>query len=428
MKDTVIFHIDVNSAYLSWTAVKMLEEGSDRDIRTIPAIVGGDRKSRHGIVLAKSVAAKKYGIVTGEPIVNALRKCPNLEIVPPQRDYYEMQSERFIRLLKGYTPDIEQVSIDECYLDFTGIQHKFPSPIEGAYAIKDTIRENLGFTVNVGISDVKVLAKMASDFTKPDRVHTLYQSEIQQKMWGLPVEDLFMAGKSSVNILHKLGISTIGQLAESPVEILESHLKSHGRILWEYANGIDETPVNSQIEELKGVGNSTTLSHDVDKIEEIEATLLKLSEKVGSRLRSGHQMAKTVAVEVKYNNFTKASRQTTVDIPIDSGTEIYGIVKTLFKELWNGIPVRLLGVRTANLVDEGEPEQMSILQLLSKENSETMEQTGISSVTRDKLKKLDKALDQIKEKYGENVVERASLLKRDNTHGTDNAKEQRRTK
>ena len=297
----IIFHIDVNSAYLSWTAVKLLKEAAKDekkiDIRNIPAIIGGDREKRHGIVLAKSISAKKFGIVTGEPIANALQKCPNILIVPPEHGYYNEQSHKLMNLLRTFTPDIEQVSVDECYMDFSGIQNEYPSPLACAYKIKDTVKEKLGFTVNVGISDVKVLAKMASDFTKPDKVHTLYRREIKEKMWQLPVEELYMAGKSSVNTLHKLGIYNIGQLATSPEYILEAHLKKHGKILWEYANGIDKSVVNTKREELKGVGNSITLPYDLDNMEEIEKILLQLSEKVAGRLRKGKQMAKTVAVE-----------------------------------------------------------------------------------------------------------------------------------
>ena len=334
----IIFHIDVNSAYLSWTAVKLLKEAAKDekkiDIRNIPAIIGGDREKRHGIVLAKSISAKKFGIVTGEPIANALQKCPNILIVPPEHGYYNEQSHKLMNLLRTFTPDIEQVSVDECYMDFSGIQNEYPSPLACAYKIKDTVKEKLGFTVNVGISDVKVLAKMASDFTKPDKVHTLYRREIKEKMWQLPVEELYMAGKSSVNTLHKLGIYNIGQLATSPEYILEAHLKKHGKILWEYANGIDKSVVNTKREELKGVGNSITLPYDLDNMEEIEKILLQLSEKVAGRLRKGKQMAKTVAVEVKYNDFIKASRQTTLDRCTGSGTEIYQLSKELFRELW----------------------------------------------------------------------------------------------
>lgn len=407
--DKIIFHIDVNSAYLSWTAVKMLQEGYGKDIREIPCIVGGDKKSRHGIVLAKSIPAKKYGIVTGEPVVNALQKCPDLEMVSPEHGYYEEMSRELMNLLKEYTPDIEQVSIDECYMDFSGICNQFNSPEEAAYSIKDKVKEKFGFTVNIGISDVKVLAKMASDFQKPDKVHTLYKSEISKKMWPLPVSELFMAGKSSVNTLHKLGIFTIGQLAKSPVNILESHLKSHGRTLWEYANGIDSSVVNTEKEELKGVGNSTTLSKDLDDIEDIFKVLLSLSEKVGRRLRAGQQRAKTVAVEIKYNNFTKCSRQTTLDKATDSGTEIYNIVKVLFDELWDTTPVRLLGVRTANLVEHGEPEQLSILDMGNWSDAEPKARE-IAKPSREKMKKLDAALDAINNKYGKDAVKRASLM------------------
>lgn len=410
-KEQIIFHIDVNSAYLSWTAVKMMQEGYRRDIRQIPCIVGGDRKSRHGIVLAKSIPAKKYGIVTGEPVVNALRKCPHLEMVPPEHHYYEKMSHELMELLRSYTPDIEQVSIDECYMDYSGIRKLFDTPEAAAVAIKNKVKEQLGFTVNIGISDVKVLAKMASDFEKPDKVHTLYKCEIQKKMWGLPVSDLFMAGKSSVDTLHKLGIFTIGQLAKSPLNVLESHLKSHGKILWQYANGIDDSLVNTVKEELKGVGNSTTLSRDVDDIDEIFKVLLRLSEKVGGRLRSGKQKAKTIAVEIKYNDFTKCSRQTTVERATDSGTEIYDIVRVLFQELWNKTPVRLLGVRTANLVEEGEPEQLSIMDI-DRWKNEDYQSSKIQRPSRDKIKKLDEALDAIKHKYGKDVVGRASLMER----------------
>ena len=230
-------------------------------------------------------------------------------------------------------------------------------------------------------------------------------------MWGLPVSELFMAGKSSVDTLHKLGIFTIGQLAKSPLNVLESHLKSHGKILWQYANGIDDSLVNTVKEESKGVGNSTTLSRDVDDIDEIFKVLLRLSEKVGGRLRSGKQKAKTIAVEIKYNDFTKCSRQTTVERATDSGTEIYDIVRVLFQELWNKTPVRLLGVRTANLVEEGEPEQLSIMDI-DRWKNEDYQSSKIQRPSREKMKKLDEALDAIKHKYGKDVVGRASLMER----------------
>ena len=259
----IIFHIDVNSAYLSWTAVEQLKSGAALDIRTIPAIIGGDRKSRHGVVLAKSIPAKKYGIHTGEPVANALRKCPDIHMEPPDHALYHEYSRRLMEFLHTYTPDIEQVSVDECYLDFTGIAHRYHSYVSAAFEIKDRVREKFGFTVNIGISSNKLLAKMASDFEKPDRVHTLFPEEIKVKMWPLPVRELYMAGGSSVETLKKLGIRTIGELAQADPKILELHLKSHGRMLWNFANGIDDSPVVTWKTEAKGIGNSTTLPADV---------------------------------------------------------------------------------------------------------------------------------------------------------------------
>lgn len=263
--ERIIFHVDVNSAYLSWSALKLLKENpNSTDIRTIPSIIGGDRETRHGIVLAKSISAKKiYHIQTAEPVASALRKCPSLTIVPPDHTLYSEYSKKFINFLRSLTTEIEQVSIDECYLDYSRIADRFPDCLTGASYIRNYIRENFGFTVNVGISSNKVLAKMASDFEKPDKTHTLFPEEIQGKMWPLPVSSLFMAGHSSVAVLKKLEINTIGDLAQTDPQILSLHLKSHGKMLWEYANGIDNSPLESEPAQAKGIGNSTTLSKDL---------------------------------------------------------------------------------------------------------------------------------------------------------------------
>jgi DNA polymerase-4 len=264
-RNRLIFHIDVNSAFLSWTALERLAQGDSVDLRTIPAIVGGDTSTRHGVVLAKSIPAKAFGITTGEPVVNALRKCPHLVMASPDHSMYREKSRLLMEHLSGICPDIEQVSIDECFLDFTGISHRYPSPYAAARYIKDEIHSRFGFTVNVGISSNKLLAKMASDFEKPDKIHTLFPDEIPQKMWPLPIGELFMAGKSSVKALNNLGIRTIGELAASDPKLITLNLKSHGTMLWNYANGIDNSPVCSTPAEAKGIGNSTTLSCDLTK-------------------------------------------------------------------------------------------------------------------------------------------------------------------
>ena len=399
----IIFHIDVNSAYLSWSALSLLEKGSKTDLRQIPAIIGGDMEKRHGVVLAKSIPAKKYGIVTGEPIVNAMRKCPFLRLEAPDHHLYAEKSRQLMQLLSDICPEIEQVSVDECYMDYTPISHLYPSPYEAAIMIKDKVRDTFGFTVNIGISDRKILAKMASDFRKPDLVHTLYSYEIKEKMWPLPVSSLFMCGKSSVEVLRKLEIETIGQLAGSDKKILEAHLKSHGTLLWEYANGIDDSPVVSTPPDSKGVGNSTTLSKDVTEREEACKTLLSLSESVAARLRKAGQLAGMISVEIKYSNFRSVSHQTMLYSPSDTGRIIYDTACRLFDELWDHSPIRLLGVRTSKLVSATEPIQLSLFDLNAVAGNE-------KEPASEKLAALDKALDDIRNKFGNDAVVRGSLL------------------
>ena len=399
----IIFHIDVNSAYLSWSALSLLEKGSKTDLRQIPAIIGGDMEKRHGVVLAKSIPAKRYGIVTGEPIVNAMRKCPFLRLEAPDHHLYAEKSRQLMQLLSDICPEIEQVSVDECYMDYTPISHLYPSPYEAAVMIKDKVRDTFGFTVNIGISDRKILAKMASDFRKPDLVHTLYSYEIKEKMWPLPVSSLFMCGKSSVEVLRKLEIETIGQLAGTDKKILEAHLKSHGTLLWEYANGIDDSPVVSTPPDSKGVGNSTTLSKDVTEREEACKTLLSLSESVAARLRKAGQLAGMVSVEIKYSNFRSVSHQTMLYSPSDTSRIIYDTACRLFDELWDHSPIRLLGVRTSKLVSATEPIQLSLFDLNAVAGNE-------KEPAFEKLAALDKALDDIRNKFGNDAVVRGSLL------------------
>lgn len=399
----IIFHIDVNSAFLSWTAVEQLKAGSECDLRTIPSIIGGNQESRHGIVLAKSVPAKKYGIVTGEPVANAFRKCPNLTMAPPNHKMYQEYSKRLMAFLMNYTPDIEQVSVDECYMDFTGIAHRYTSPVSAAFEIKDAVYKEFGFTVNIGISTNHLLAKMASDFEKPNKVHTLFPEEISAKMWPLPVSDLYMAGRSSVEVLQKLEIRTIGELAKADPELLELHLKSHGRTLWEFANGNAGSKVIRERVENKGIGNSTTLARDATTEEEAKKVLLWLAETVGGRVRKEGVKAKMVSVEIKYSTFRTVSHQKQLYRATNTDKVIYDTACELFHELWNGEPIRLLGIRTSKLVDKAEPEQMSIFDLQA-----AMEQENPKS---EKQEKLDKALDQIRKKYGEGAIVRGSLKK-----------------
>lgn len=405
----IVFHIDVNSAFLSWTAVEKLKNGSDVDLREIPAIIGGDEASRHGIVLAKSVSAKKYGVTTGEPVASALRKCANLVMEPPNHQMYREYSRQLMDYFKTYTPDIEQLSVDECFLDYTPIAHLYGESVAFAHRLKDEVKERFGFTVNIGISEVKILAKMASDFQKPDRVHTLWKSEIGKKMWPLPVSELFMVGKSSLPKLRNLGIHTIGDLANTDKALLEAHFKSFGKLIWENANGIGSDVVESEEATAKGVGNSTTLSSDVTDREQAKKVLLKLSESVSSRLRKHEFLAGNATVEIKYADFTKCSHQAPFLTPTNATSKIYGLSCELFDELWNGSPIRLLGIRTSKLQDVGEPIQMSLfdIELPKEEKPKVAEQRGPSI---EKMEKLDKAMDSIKKRFGNDAIVRGSVL------------------
>ncbi len=392
MEEHIIFHIDVNSAYLSWSALKLLEEGASVDIRTIPAIVGGDQKTRHGIVVAKSIPAKAYGIHTAETVASALKKCPDLVMVPPDHTYYREKSRILMNYLSGICSRMEQVSVDECYMDYEPIRGRYGSPEETAALIKDSVYEKFGFTVNVGVSDRKVLAKMASDFKKPDLVHTLYVREIREKLWQLPVDSLHMCGKSSAGLLKKMGIRTIGDLAKTDKTMVESWLKSHGRLLWEYANGIDDSPVISQPARAKGVGNSVTISHDVTTAKEAYGILKELAESVSGRLKKKQFLAGQVSTEIKYATFQSVSHQTTLPDVTSEADRIYRQACELFDELWDGGAIRLLGIRAAKLEEEGEPVQMNLFEFQKEKESS------------DKQKKLDEALQKIRNRYGEDAV------------------------
>lgn len=397
---SIIFHIDVNSAYLSWTAVEQLKNGAKVDLRQIPAIIGGDQSSRHGIVLAKSLSAKRYGIHTGEPVANAFRKCPNLVMEPPDHVMYREKSKELMDYLRTYTTEIEQVSVDECYMDFTRLLKQYPFPMDGAMKIKEEVKERFGFTVNIGISTNKLLAKMASDFEKPDQIHTLFPQEIRVKMWPLPIGDLFMAGRASVEILKKLEIDTIGDLAKADVDLITLHLKSHGKMLWEFANGIDTSPVQSEQTEAKGIGNSTTLSEDVKTYQEAKTVFQRLAASVGKRLRKAGQKASMVSMEIKYHDFQTISHQCQLPKPTNDDQELYETACQLFRETWDGEPIRLLGIRTSKLVHESEPEQLSIFDMeMPKEPDE-------------KHKKLNAAMEAIRKRYGEDAIKKASRMKR----------------
>lgn len=397
---SIIFHIDVNSAFLSWEAVfRLFHKGGTLDLREVPSAVGGDASLRHGIILAKSIPAKKYGIKTGETIPEAKRKCPTLMLVPPNYSLYEQCSAAFMEILRDYSDVVEQYSVDEAFVDMSASCHLFGTPEGTAMQIRDRIRDELGFTVNIGVSSNKLLAKMASDFQKPDRVHTLYPEEIPQKMWPLPVSDLFFVGRATAGKLFSLGIRTIGDLAAADPAWLKSVLKKHGEVIWGFANGVDLSPVLDAPAPNKGYGNSTTLPRDVTDREEADRVLLALSETVAARLRADHVQAGVVSVGIKYSgpsggNFPYVSHQRVLDTPTNLTVEICHAARKLFAEQWDHRPVRLLGVHTSRVQGDGLSRQTSLF----------------DKVDYGKLAVLDGTVDAIRERFGMDALMRAAFL------------------
>lgn len=396
-QQTIYFHIDVNNAFLSWEALyRMRELGEGQDIRELDAIIGGDISKRHGIVLAKSMSAKKYGIKTGEPVVSAYKKCPHLQSFEPHMWYYKERSAELMELFQKYAPVVDQYSIDEAFLDMSGTYTLYGDPVEFACRLKDEIRDTLGFTVNIGISSNRLLAKMASDFKKPDRVHTLFPEEIQEKMWPLPVEDLFYVGKSTASRLHTLGIHTIGDIAKTEYKVMESNFKSHGVVIYNFANGIDFTLEDRTEAVQKGYGNSTTIPYDIKDSEDAYHTIMGLCESVCTRMRRDAVQALVLSVELKDSNFVVRRHQRTLLSPTDVTDECYETACELFDELWDGSPIRLIGV-SANRVTDAGVRQMNLFD---------MDQ-------HDKRKNLDQALDSIRNRYGSGAVKRGSFLHSD---------------
>lgn len=390
----IYFHVDVNSAFLSWSALKHLQDGDVQDLRTIPAVVGGDEAKRHGVVLAKSGPAKKYGIQTGESLFAARAKCPGLTIVPPDFDFYVQNSKALMKILGDYTPDVEQYSIDEAFLDMTGTEALFGPPLTVAHTIRRRVKRELGFTVNVGIAPNRLLAKMASDFEKPDRVHTLYKYEIETKMWPLPVGDLFGVGPSAAKKLNSFGICTIGDFARLDRETATRMFGSRGETLWNYANGRETDPVTKQGSRDNSYGNSVTMPQDLPRPEDADATMLALCDSVGRRLRADGKTARVVTVQLVDNAFRRTSHQTTLPNPTNSTDRLYHVAAELMRQMWPARPVRLVGV-SAEKTGEDNFEQMDFF---------------TDAARTDKQEKLDRAADALRRKFGGAAVTRATLL------------------
>ena len=387
----IIFHIDVNNAFLSWSAIDLLKKGYPVDIRTIPSIIGGDETKRRGIVLAKSPVAKKYGIVTAETIYSARKKCPKLQVFPANYSWYRKCSKDLMNYLSQYTPTLEQFSIDECFLDFTGTSFLYHDYIAVAEKIRKEVKEKFGFTVNIGIASNKLCAKMASDFEKPDKIHTLFPNEFATKLWPLKVGDLFMVGKKTEAKLMSLGIYTIGDLSQAPLSLLKKHFKNQAIFLKEAACGKDDSEVVSTSEPNKCISVSETLQYDYQDGSKLKKILFYQAEEVGRALRKKKMYAKTIAVTYKNHCFKSYSHQMTLVNPTNISADIYQYAVLLFDGSWREDAIRNIGIRLSDLTTTVH-EQVSFFEKHQEE----------------KNNKVQEAIDQITSKYGANSIMPAS--------------------
>ncbi len=415
MQERVIFHVDANSAFLSWTAayrVKVL--GESVDLRDIPSVVAGDKESRHSIILAKSTPAKKYGIHTGEPLFQALEKCPTLAVVQPDYELYVQASRKFVEMLRQFSPMVEQYSIDEAWVDMTGTQRLFGAPQLAAEKMRQRINDEMGFTVNIGISSNKLLAKMAGDFEKPNRIHTLFPEEMEKKMWPLPVRDLFLVGAATEEKLKRLGIYTIGDLAHTEPAILRKRLGKHGETIWHFANGRNADAVTPEPEENKGYGNSTTTAKDVCSREAAYQVLLSLCETVAARMRKDGKCGSCVAVHLRTNEFQHFTHQSMLNGATNITAELFRAACRIFDEAWDRqTPLRQLGVQVTRL--SKEPYQQYDLF------------SGVSPVQYERKLRLDETVDALRDKFGEEIIRRAKFAQDPQGHMAGGLDRARRT-
>jgi len=394
MDKKIIFHIDINNAFLSWTAIKLLKEGYEQDIRNIPSIIGGDEEKRHGIVLAKSPVAKKYGIKTAETIYSAKKKCQNLKIFPPDMEYYRKMSFNFFEYLKKYTPNIEKLSVDECFMDMSNSSYIYDDLIILAYQIKDEIYNLFGFTVNIGISTSKICAKMASDMEKPNKVHTLFLNELKRKMWPLPVDKLYMVGKHAAQKLHSLGINTIGELAETDEKILTKIFNKHGTTIWNYANGKSDDFSTKNDEKNKCISTSQTLEVDIGEKNKLLQILFQQVDTLCKDLRKQKLYTNTIAITYKTADFISYSRQTTITTVTNSTEEISRYISNLLDKSWNNEKLRNIGIRFSNLTDKKQKQISIYTNNIEEEKNDTVQET----------------MDKINDKYGSSIIRQANLF------------------
>lgn len=394
--ERTILHCDMNGFFAS---VELL---SRPDLTQVPMAVSGSPENRHGIILAKNEIAKKYGIVTAETIWSAKRKCPNLILVPPHHDQYKKYSNQINEIYYRFTDMVEPFSIDESWLDVTASLRLFGTGKEIADKIRETVKEELGLTLSAGVSYNKIFAKMGSEYKKPDATTVICRENYQSILWPQDVSQMFFVGAATADKLRKAGIRTIGDLAQSERNKLRALLGKQGDMLFDYANGLDDSPVAHSYEKqkIKSVGNGITFKRNLITMQDIQTALMALSSTVSARLRKYQMKAGGVKVDIKDPYFKNISRQKQMDAVTNITEEIYSTSLELLTSSWKtGNPIRLLTVTGINLVDENEQEQLSFF----REKEEN----------RKKEESLDRTMDAIRNKFGGQAVTFGGMINND---------------
>lgn len=389
-KGRVILHIDMNAFYASVHEAEEPEKYKGK-----PLAVAGNPELRKGIIVTSSYAARKRGVRTGMQVSQALKLCPELVLIRPDFDLYRQYSRQFMRIAYSYSPLVEAMSIDECFVDITGSK-QFGTPLEIARELQRRIREEVGLPCSIGIAPNKLLAKMASDMKKPNGITVLRLRDVPTVLWDKPCSALFGIGGRTADRLAKLGIHTIGQLAQADESFLTSQFGVLGSWMKRAANGQDDSPVNPEPEPNKSIGHSTTLPHDLVEEDEARRVFLNLADQVCRRLRRQQLLAHTVQIAIRDPNMKTITRSLTLDTPTEDTDEVYKHAWYLFERHWpKGKPVRLLGVTLQNLADKKEvPIQLDLFEYERQPKQE----------------RLNQILDRLRDKYGEDAVLTAGML------------------
>lgn len=399
MKRT-IFLVDMDAFFISCESIRHPE------IIGVPAAVAGDPQKRSGIILTANYEARRFGITTTMTLNKALKLCPDLVVIPPDHHFYRQKSQEVIDILSCYTPVIEQNSIDEAWLDMTGCDKVSGNPLESSKNIMLRIRNELGLSCSIGISENKFLSKMASEMKKPSGITEIWKKDIEKKLWNLPVEFMYGIGKHTSEKLRNMKIATIGEVAIFNKNILRKRLGKIGGEIYELANGIDDSPVRPHsVSDIKSIGKSITLSKDVHDIEYAKHILMQLSDKVGMTARRYKKKGRVVQISIKYYNFKVITRRSTIPSTF-SVKEIYSTGIKLLEKNWNPqMPIRLLGISLSGFVNESEARQISMFEISGTESNK---------ITRNKSDKIEDIIGNIRKKYGYSIISRAVLLNKTN--------------